>query len=63
MYDKKKLLDAIDLVCQACEIFNNIPQELEPLSHTEPINKMVMALDEFLDGAKRLIEIMNKEDE
>lgn len=63
MYDKTKILTAIELVCKACDLIEDLPQEVEPLSYTEPVNKMAMALDDFLEGAESFLKEICKEAE
>jgi hypothetical protein len=60
-YDIAKLLAAIEFARLANGAFNCLDIETEPLSYTEPINKIILLLDDALEAIEELEEIMNKE--
>lgn len=60
-YNKNRLLEAIELIRQSVSMFNSLDVELEPLSYTEPLNKILMGLDDVLEGIEELETIIDKE--
>lgn len=61
MFQQWKLLESLDLLCQAALMLDDLDTETEPLSYTEPINKIAIAIDEMAEGISELLEVMDKE--
>lgn len=61
MYDKNKLLEVLDLLCKAALMINDLNQDEEPFSYTEPINKIAGGIDDTAEGISELLAIMEAE--
>jgi Zn-finger domain-containing protein len=61
MYDKDKLAEAMVLICKSANMIDSLNIEEEPLSYTEPLNRIIMSLDDAIEDIKELQIIMKKE--
>lgn len=60
-YDMIKLFEAFELTRQAEGAFNSLDIESEPLSYTEPINRIIGLIEDAIEVIVELENIIDEE--